>query len=93
MDVSSQSGSTKRPRAKTATKVAAPKPERKTLTTKKKAVAAPSVVVDMTPEMPVDLTGKIATTAFYLAADRNFAPGHELDDWLEAERRVLGGIP
>jgi len=30
----------------------------------------------------------IAEAAFYRAARRNFDPGHELDDWLEAERAV-----
>jgi hypothetical protein len=30
----------------------------------------------------------IAKAAYYLAAKRNFAPGHELDDWLEAERSL-----
>lgn len=30
----------------------------------------------------------IATTACFLAAERNFGPGRELEDWLEAERRV-----
>jgi hypothetical protein len=35
-----------------------------------------------------ELTGMIATAAYYLAAERNFSPGHELDDWLEAERRI-----
>jgi hypothetical protein len=35
-----------------------------------------------------DLTGLIATTAYFIAAERNFASGHELDDWLEAERRI-----
>lgn len=35
-----------------------------------------------------DMNALIATTAYYLAAERNFMPGHELDDWLEAERRV-----
>jgi Protein of unknown function (DUF2934) len=29
---------------------------------------------------------KVAEAAYYLAARRNFEPGHELDDWLEAER-------
>ena len=37
-----------------------------------------------------DLTGLIATTAYFIAAERNFAAGHELDDWLEAERRIKG---
>jgi hypothetical protein len=91
MDVSSQSGSTKRPRVKTATKApAAPKAERKPLSAKKKAAAPEPVVLEMLPEPPMDLTGTIATAAFYLAAERNFAPGHELDDWLEAERRIRG---
>ena len=31
----------------------------------------------------------IATAAYFIAAERNFEPGHELDDWLEAERQVL----
>ena len=35
-----------------------------------------------------ELGGMIATEAYYLAAARNFTPGHELDDWLEAERKV-----
>lgn len=35
-----------------------------------------------------ELAGMIATAAYYLAEQRNFAPGHELDDWLEAERRI-----
>ena len=91
MDVSSQDGPTKRPRSKTASKAAGP---RKTLTTRKKAAtidvpSAAPVVVEMTPDPPQDLNSMIATAAFYLAADRDFTPGRELDDWLEAERRVL----
>jgi hypothetical protein len=53
------------------------------------------------PEAPVeviamqvsveDLSGLIATTAYFIAAERNFAAGHELEDWLEAERRVNAG--
>lgn len=30
----------------------------------------------------------IAIAAYYLAEKRRFVPGHELDDWLEAERCV-----
>ena len=37
---------------------------------------------------PAEINHTIATTAYYLAAARNFEPGHELEDWLEAERRV-----
>lgn len=31
---------------------------------------------------------RTAVTAFFLAEARGFAPGHELDDWLAAERIV-----
>ena len=55
--------------------------------------AAASVdVVALHPD-PAELTGMIATAAYFLAAERNFAPGRELDDWLEAERRVRGLSP
>ena len=43
------------------------------------------VVESATP----DIGSMIATAAYFIAAERNFEPGHELDDWLEAERRVL----
>jgi hypothetical protein len=82
MQVSSDSPPPKRSRAKAKPKdtaTASPKP-RKTKTT----------VAPVAPEQrpPADMTAMVATTAYYLAAERNFAPGHELEDWLEAERRV-----
>jgi DUF2934 family protein len=36
-----------------------------------------------------DVAGRIATAAYYLAERRGFEPGHELEDWLTAEREVL----
>jgi hypothetical protein len=30
----------------------------------------------------------IAETAYYLAQKRNFAPGHEVQDWISAEKQV-----
>jgi len=30
----------------------------------------------------------IATAAYYLAEQRRFEPGHELEDWLVAEQRI-----
>ena len=72
------SSSTKRAAAKAAPAAKKPRAPRKTLTTKT-AVAEPS---------SEELGGMIATAAYYLAAARNFTPGHELDDWLEAERSV-----
>lgn len=38
--------------------------------------------------LPEDRTQKIAINAYYKAKDRGFAPGYELQDWLEAEREV-----
>lgn len=56
--------------------VAAPAPKRKVLT--KKPAAAPVT----------DLTAMIAVAAYYLAERRQFAPGHELADWLAAEQQL-----
>jgi len=36
-----------------------------------------------------DRDAKIAEIAYRMAENRGFAPGHELDDWLEAEREFL----
>lgn len=80
----------KRPRAKaqdTNAKPKAAKPRaRKTAAPK---TSAPEAEVSA-PAMPSpeQIQGMIATAAYYMAAERNFAPGRELDDWLEAERRV-----
>jgi hypothetical protein len=37
---------------------------------------------------PAVLESAIAERAYFKALDRGFAPGFELDDWLEAEREV-----
>jgi hypothetical protein len=80
--------STKRPGTKVAAKDPAAKAPRKILkTTRKKSTEANAVSAE-TPARSADLHGMIETAAFYLAAERSFAPGHELDDWLEAERRI-----
>lgn len=82
MQVSSESPPPKRSRAKAKSKetaTATPKPR------KTKSAVAPVA----TEQRPLaDRAAMIATAAYYLAAERNFTPGHELDDWLEAERRV-----
>ncbi len=39
-------------------------------------------------EADPDQTARIAQTAYYLAEKRGFAPGHELEDWLEAEQTI-----
>ena len=74
-----------KPAAKAAPAPKKPRAPRKTLTTK--AAAAETAVAAPGPSSE-ELGGMIATAAYYLAAARNFTPGHELDDWLEAERSV-----
>lgn len=62
-----------------------PRAPRKSPTTKTVPVEMPAATVEPAPE---DVGSMIATAAYYLAAARNFTPGYELDDWLEAERVV-----
>ena len=45
--------------------------------------------VSLSPE----LAERIAQRAYEIAERRGFSPGHELDDWLEAEREVEAGAP
>lgn len=80
MQVSSESPPPKRSRAKAKPKDAA------AATSKRRKIQAEPVAAVQRPL--ADMTAMVATTAYYLAAERNFEPGHELDDWLEAERRV-----
>lgn len=97
METTPDTSSTKRARAKPKVVVknssAAPadvakKPRtpRKTLTTKTAAAEIPPPADVESPSE--DVGSMIATAAYYLAAARNFTPGHELEDWLEAERAV-----
>jgi hypothetical protein len=59
--------------------------------------AEPQVTEARLAEVPAavstDIDQCIATTAYFLAAARNFEPGRELEDWLEAERRVCQRAP
>jgi hypothetical protein len=41
---------------------------------------------------PDGLQQMIATAAYYLAEQRCFAPGCEVQDWLTAERQILGAV-
>ena len=89
MDVTPTTSSPKTPRTKIVKEPGTVKPARKTLTTsRKKSKAVPPLATEAMPVPHADLRNLIETTAFYLAAERSFAPGHELDDWLEAERRI-----
>jgi hypothetical protein len=86
MDVTPTS-STKRARTKLVAKEPTAKPPRKApAAARRRSMETPPASVE-TAVSP-DLHGMIETAAFYLAAERSFAPGHELDDWLKAERRI-----
>jgi len=97
MEINPDSSPAKRTRAKpkvtpkdpVEAKPAAKKPRaaRKSPTTATIQAEMPMVATPREP-MTEDVGGMIATAAYYLAAARNFAPGYELDDWLEAERTV-----
>lgn len=39
-----------------------------------------------------DTRRRIAEAAYFRAKQRNFEPGHELEDWVEAETEVMGRI-
>ena len=41
-----------------------------------------------TPDPATERRRMIAEAAYYRARERNFRPGGELDDWLQAERDV-----
>jgi hypothetical protein len=41
--------------------------------------------------MSPELHDRIAMRAYELAAERGFAPGQELEDWLQAEREIEAG--
>lgn len=45
------------------------------------------------PSIPPELHAQISQRAHELARRRGSGPGHELDDWLEAERQIVFGAP
>lgn len=49
-------------------------------------------IASHTPEVLIapQVQQKIADLAYILYEARGKEPGHELEDWLEAERRILG---
>jgi hypothetical protein len=94
MQTTSDSAPPKRTRAK-----AKGDPAQPTITVKKSRARAAPPVAGPSPEVPAaqpspsvssaeQLDSMIATAAYFLASERGFSPGHELDDWLEAERRI-----
>jgi hypothetical protein len=51
------------------------------------AIEVTSITADTRPD-ETTLLQMIATAAYYLAEQRQFEPGHELEDWTEAERQI-----
>jgi hypothetical protein len=79
MQTGRTSESAKKPAAKPRAKSAA-KAKKETLHLKSQNLTA-------TPSTD-ELTGMIATAAYFCAAQRSFEPGHELEDWLAAEQQI-----
>jgi hypothetical protein len=63
----------------------------KSATARSKAtrIPAPSAAHPSNPDPGyADRMCRVAEVAYYKAAARGFEPGHELEDWLAAEREV-----
>lgn len=53
--------------------------------------AASSALPDAALRNAEDLHKLVETAAYYKAQRRGFVPGHEVEDWLDAEAEVLAG--
>jgi len=60
---------------------------------KSDASASGPGITPTTAKMPRQLHERIAQRAYELARQRGFAPGQEVEDWLQAEREVEAGLP
>jgi hypothetical protein len=102
MDVTSTAGLPKRPTPKRKAEAAPQEPVKKAAASTRAKKPKSSIRIDAkqpvdtsetavaTLEQLTDVRAAIAVAAYYLAEQRNFASGHELEDWLQAERQVLG---
>ncbi len=55
--------------------------------------SAPSAGTNKPPPSPVNISAEerwrmVATAAYHRAEKRGFEPGHEVEDWLAAEREI-----
>jgi len=66
-----------------------PKPDSKAPSTPASTHAASSARADASSD---DIRRQIAEAAYLRAKQRGFEPGHELEDWVEAESEVMGRI-
>ncbi len=58
-------------------------------TTHKKTKTAHSAAQNASWNMDNHMDGQIAMMAYFKAESRGFEPGHELEDWLEAEMELM----
>jgi hypothetical protein len=74
-------------RRKTSPKVASvtPKPDKKAPA----PLYASNIGADASPE---EIRQLIAEAAYFRAMERGFEPGHELEDWIQAEAEVMGRL-
>ena len=75
------------PTPKPDTNVAAPR--RSTSAQRAAPLSASNIRADASPD---EIRRLIAEAAYYRAMERGFEPGHELEDWVEAESEVMGRI-
>ena len=70
------------------------KPDRKTPVPQQPPTGPPAQELHALPLSPCeDLHLLIAKRAYELHGERGYRHGSSLDDWLEAEREILGQIP
>lgn len=60
---------------------------------KSDASASGPGIMPVSARLSSSLHERISKRAYELAAQREFAPGHELDDWLQAEAEIEAGPP
>jgi len=71
--------------------MAEPKERRKV--PRKTNAATPAPDTQVRGELPhEEMRRQIAEAAYYRAKQRGFAPGYELEDWVQAESEVKGRI-
>lgn len=76
----------KEPERRAAERRTPPKPAPKSTPKPAFEISTNSARADISPD---ELRKLIAEAAYYRAKKRGFAPGHELEDWIQAEAEVM----
>lgn len=74
------------PQADSGAETRAAAPRRRTGAQRAAPLATSNTRTEFSPD---ELRKLIAETAYYKAQRRGFAPGHELEDWVQAEAEVM----